>query len=435
MIKYFSILILLAFLSCKQDNLSFDIGGKYIDVKTNLRYVDSLTVNSYTVKLDSLRTSGLADGEGAILAGRYHDPEIGDIQASSYFRVGLPGLTIPFNAVYDSLSLIMIDNNYSIGDTLKPLTLHVHRLSQTLKAGDDGFLYNTSLFSYYPEPMGSVTYRPRPITNDTISIKLDNAFGKELFNLFLTKDDRVLQTDNFLNYFKGMTLRFDPSDEAIVGFKTSVAMPTMRLYYHYFDFSDVFKHLDFTIRDYTSLQYNQISVLNQVINLPAQQKDNLPVHFTDNQSYLQGGTGIVTRLEIPYLKNMLGLYENMKILRAELIIEPVRNTYKIFPLPKRVSLYSTDRLNRFGTPIVNNITGSVVVGSLVIDDVYQEATSYTFDITDFIATKITEASDDLPALLVTITPNDIYRTLDRLVVGSQPYDRNKVKLKIYYMNY
>ncbi len=66
MTKYLSILILLAFFSCSPDNQTFDIGGKYVDVKTDLRYIDTLTVNSFTVVLDSLRTSGLTDGSGRL---------------------------------------------------------------------------------------------------------------------------------------------------------------------------------------------------------------------------------------------------------------------------------------------------------------------------------------------------------------------------------
>ncbi len=59
MIKYFWILVLLALFSCQDQNMTFDIGSKYVDVRTTIRYVDTLTVKSYTVKLDSIRTSAL----------------------------------------------------------------------------------------------------------------------------------------------------------------------------------------------------------------------------------------------------------------------------------------------------------------------------------------------------------------------------------------
>jgi hypothetical protein len=331
----------------------------------------------------------------------------------------------------------MVDNDYRIGDTLKPFTIHVHRVEQTIRVREDNFLYNTSHFAYSAQPLGSRTFRPRPNTTgrDTISIRLSDDLGKELVNLFLEKDDRILQLDNWLNYFKGLTILSDYTDEAMVGFKTTSAAPVMRLYYHYVDFSTVSQYRDFGIFAYAINQFNHFEIINPLIDLPHNQKDKLPVKYTHNESYLQAGTGIVTRLEIPYLKNLLTLHDNIQILRAELILEPARNTYKTIELPPRISLFQSDNKNRFGSPILNMNTGSALVGNLVIDKVYQEETSYTFDITGFIQSKIIEATDDIPALLITITPNDIYKTADRLVLGSQKNSESKIKLKLYYMNY
>jgi hypothetical protein len=438
MTKYLSILILLAFLSCNQDNQSFDIGGKYVNVQSDLRYIDTLTVNSFTVKLDSLRTSGLDDGQGAVIAGKYHDPEIGDIIASSYFKLMLPDIrTVPANAIYDSLTLIMVDNNYNIGDTLQPITLHVHRVEQTIRVREDNYLYNTSKFNYFTEPLGSRTYKPRPNTpsHDTLSVRLSDDLGNELLQFFLDKDDRILQLDNWLSYFKGLTIQSDISNEAVVGFKTSSSAPVMRLYYHYIDFTSISQYRDFPIFAYAINQFNHFEITNPVIDLPNSQKDKLPVKYTDKLSFIQAGTGIVTRLEIPYLKNLLALHQNMQILRAELILEPARNTYKTILLPPAISLFQSDKYNRFGAPVLNMNTGTALVGNLVIDKEYQEGTNYTFNITNFIQTKITEATDDIPALLITVTPNDIYRTTDRLVLGSQINSDSKITLKVYYMNY
>jgi hypothetical protein len=186
---------------------------------------------------------------------------------------------------------------------------------------------------------------------------------------------------------------------------------------------------------YTVNQFNHFELTNPLFTLPADQKDKVPVKLTDKQSFVQGGTGIVTRLEIPYLKNLLQLHENLQILKAELVLEPVRNTYKTIQLPKRIGLYSSDKYNRFGSILLNVNTGSPLVGTLVVDEEYQEGTRYTFDVTSFIQSKITEATDEIPALLVTISPNEIYTTLDRLVLGSQINSDSKVILKLYYMNY
>ena len=60
---------------------------------------------------------------------------------------------------------------------------------------------------------------PKPNSGDTLWVNLDEAFGNELFNLLMTKDDRVSDNESFQNYFKGLMLSGDDSDQAILGFQ------------------------------------------------------------------------------------------------------------------------------------------------------------------------------------------------------------------------
>jgi hypothetical protein len=125
----------------------------------------------------------------------------------------------------------------------------------------------------------------------------------------------------------------------------------------------------------------------------------------------------------------------MRVLRAEIIMEPLRNSYKTIALPDSISLYYSDRMNRFVLAIQDRITLATEVANLSIDNIFQEDTRYSIEVTDFIDNKLTEESDDTPALLLTITPSKLNRTFDRLILGSQLHADNKLKLKIYYMNY
>jgi hypothetical protein len=220
-----------------------------------------------------------------------------------------------------------------------------------------------------------------------------------------------------------------------MGFETSESIPVMRMYYHYFDFQNVSKYMDFPINNRSLLQFNQFNLDNPTVTLPSHQEEKLSSRQTGNKSYVQAGTGIVTRLEFPYLRNIRELHENLQVLKAELVVEPVRNTYKSVKLPERTSLYITDNVNRFGNPIRTPITNDIVIGDLVIDEVYQEETSYTYDITDFINAKLIEPTDDVPALLLTISTEELYKTVDRLILGNQDHPDNNIKLKIYYMSY
>lgn len=431
-------LLILVFVSCTNEDMKFQIGSDYLDVRTNIRFIDTLTVASYTVRMDSIRTSNYNMEEPWLVTGRYYDPEIGYISARSYFRVNHPSsLSMPNNAVYDSLQLIMICNGYSLGDTNTVYTINVRRLSKAMKPRSDGYFYNTSktLFDTV-NILGTKSFIPRPNTHDTVRIRLDDNLGNALFNLIDEGDQIVKERELFQNYFKGFAIDYDINNEALLAFdfptrektNNNVYYPVMRLYYHYFDFENVNKYFDFLIGyENVQLQYNQYLV-DPLIDFPVKQRDMLPAQETGNSTYVQAGTGIVTRLEIPYLKNLLALHNNIIIMKAELQIEPVRNTYKVFKLPENVQLYGTDRINRFETSFVTD-------GVLSLDNIYQEETFYTFDVTRFIKSKIIEETDETPALLFIVSPEKLYKSLDRIVLGSQLHAENRVKLKIYYINY
>jgi hypothetical protein len=430
------ILLILAFLSCNKEDTIFQIGSDYVDINTNIRYVDTLTVHSYTVRVDSIHTSGL--DKPAMLVGKYSDPEIGNISSQSFFRLNPPtSLSLPKDAVYDSMQLVMLYNGYAIGDTTATYTISAHRLNKILRKREDGYLYNTSAFDFDPVPLGTVSLVPRPNTYDTLWIRLDDALGNDLFGLIKDNSAIVQESELFHLYFKGFALSYDDADKVVLGFdfptnatvSNAKVLPTMRLYYHYFEYEYHSKYVDFPIGyENRSLQFNHTALSDPVVDFPTSQRDKLPAYLSDNTTYFQAGTGIVTRLEIPYLNNLLALHNNLIIEKAELQLEPVRNSYTIFPLNKDVYIYATDKLNRF-------LSSFAAVADLTVDNIYQEETYYTFDVTNFIKINLATPSEEGPALLVTIAPEDLYKTFDRVVLGSQSHAENRVKLKIYYLNY
>ncbi len=437
MIKHSGLLLLiLAFISCSNEDMTFQIGSKYVEVNTNIRYIDTITVHSFTVKMDSISTSDL--NQPAMLIGRFTDPEFGTFSAGSFFRLNPPNsIVLPNDAVYDSIQLIMLYNGYAVGDTNAVYTINAHRLTKALKKREDGKLYNTSVTDFDPVPLGTVSLVPWPNTYDTLWMRLDDVLGKELFNLIDDKDPIVKESEQFLNYFKGFALNFDEADKAVIGFDfpttatvtDEITYPTMRLYYHYFDFEYVDKYIDFPVGSMNlSYQYNRIIMTDPVVDFPSDQRDKLPAGSSDSKTYIQAGTGLVTRIEIPYLKNLLALHDNVIVMKAELQIEPVRNSYHIFPLPENIAVYASDRINRFRSTFIAS-------AELSIDNVYQEETWYTIDVTEFIKDKLLEQSEETPALLVTIAPENLNKTFDRAVLGSQNHSENRVKLKVYYLNY
>src|SRR5688572_14999594 len=88
--------------SCKESEST--IGFPELDNKIQTVMIDTFTVRTSTVLLDSITTSGT----NRILVGSYQDPVLGFISAASYFQIApkLP-LSIEINAVYDSAALLL----------------------------------------------------------------------------------------------------------------------------------------------------------------------------------------------------------------------------------------------------------------------------------------------------------------------------------------
>lgn len=455
--KFLLLLIvpLFFFDSCINDNMVFDIGKDRVDVKTHMIYVDSVSAKSFTVKFDSVATSGLE--QPSILVGKYNDNEFGTVSSSSFFRfktISVNGSTIPDNAVFDSIRIFLQYNNYWVGDTMAPFKLNLYRLKGKLDPQDDNFYYNTDSIATYSNTIGTATFMPRPISHrdsrgkksDTIWVKLDQNFGQELFNLVENNDDIIKEADRFTNYLQGFMLHYDVTNQAILGFSfpsitytnMDTVSPRMRLYYHHTEQTVRYKKLDFSIEQYektnysNKLQFNKIELTNPKFILPATQKDKVPAYLTNHKTYTMAGVGIMTRIEFPYLKNLLTLYENIHIVDAVLEIEPARNSYITMDLPKNLSLFETDKFNNIGAQIKNKY-GQVQTPVFNLDELYQEDTYYRFDVTQFLQDQLLLLTDQTPALLMTISGDNYYSTLQRLVSGSSSNSRDRVKLKIYYI--
>jgi hypothetical protein len=104
--------------------------------------------------------------------------------------------------------------------------------------------------------LGTVSLTPRPNTYDTLGIRLDDNLGNELFSLIMEKDELVKENELFYNYFRGFALTYDDAGDGIVGFDFPSAaeintgyrfFPVMRLYYHYFDYTTIYKYVDFEV--------------------------------------------------------------------------------------------------------------------------------------------------------------------------------------------
>ena len=427
----FLILSALAQISCEKTKIQF--GQAYVNnTFSNLVLVDTLSTQLTTVYSDSVATSG----SGVILAGNYNDNTFGKIAAKSFFEVAPPSIAdLASNSVFDSLQLILIPNKSYYGDTTFNSQLSVYQLTNqiTFPLYQTSF-YNNTDFAVDPSPLGTISQQIYPNITDTVFIPLSNTKGKELFDLYKS-DDYVMQSiGNFLPYFKGLQLASTSANmHAVYSFRDSI---TMRLYYHQTDVFITNKHLDFTFHNTDNTQFNQVKSDRTGTPVSVFNSTNKEIISTasNNSIYLQYLTGFLPKIKFPTLRNLLLRPDYVKILKADLIIKPLKNTYNsITPLPPQLLAITTDQTNTFGTTLTN-ATGGFQTGNLVIDQIYNENTAYDYDVTSYLQQQILVSSANQNGLLLVPPSTAWISTLNRAVIGDQKNAQGSIQLKLYYVS-
>ena len=435
----FSMFLGLLVISCDSDVDAgeFVVGADYLAIKNEVISIDTVTVEVSTIKLDSLVTSG----ESRILVGNYDDPLFGKVKADSYFQVS----TTAFNLysqnsdtdatgyVFDSIAMILRYDDYYYADTTKVQTLNIHRVIKKFKPNvDDASFYNNSSLNYNDSSLGTITYKPKPIGRDSINIKMDNEFGRELFNKL--KNNDITTSSEFTEYLKGFVLKSSTNASAgIIGFNMS---SVLRLYYSKGtgDTEDTYKK-DFTILD-ASKQFNAISsdrAGTLIQDLPLS-KMNLSSLYTGNAGFIQSGTGIVCRVDFPNIKQLKYLSEKGAIVDAKLIMKPIKNSYsEMFPLPEKLSVYVVDKLNRIKATLTNSSGENIVATLNNTNDEFDESVDYELSLGSFLQKEMLKESDLKSGLLFTLPT--LSKIVDRIALGDQTNKESKMKLQIYYITY
>jgi hypothetical protein len=415
------------FNSCKENPGEFTLGEEFVESQTNLTLIDTFSVSFSTVILDTVVTSGT----GSILLGNYQDEVFGKIKSNSYFQIGIPDSLIYYDLqdddLYDSLNLILIYNNYYFGDTTNTQKISVHQLTEKIESDESGNITSSTTFNYNSNPIGSIIYTPQP-NADTLFIKLSDDVGLDLFSKLRDNSEILTDNETFINYFHGLVLVSDDLYEgSIIGFNVNTENVKLILYTHRISQTTEKLNYDFELEN-TNMQFNNIvhnfssTQLAQLI----EQRNELPNMISDGLSFLQGGTGLVVRVDFPTLQEIL-LFDRGLVVKGELSITPLPGSYVNFTLPPTLVIYQSDALNRRNGLVYNSTS------TLTTDDLYQEETIYTFDITEFLKDELMDSyRDPEKGLLITLPSDNLNTTFYRLIADATS---NKNKLKIYYLTY
>ena len=213
-------------ISCSADSLdkTFIVDKDFAESDVRFISIDTFTVEMSTIKLDSVITSG----GNKLLIGQYTDPVFGKVTSSAFMTFIPKTYTISEEAVFDSIVLSLKYDGYFYGDTLRPKTVLVQKLSKELKLGpQQTAFYNTSEVPTFSPILASKTFNPR-ISKDSLTLKLDPVFGKDLFDKF--RGGTIRTDEDLKEFFKGLKL-FPVADEnaSLIAFKGANSF--IRMYY------------------------------------------------------------------------------------------------------------------------------------------------------------------------------------------------------------
>ena len=422
-------------------------------------FVDTFSVKTSTVLMDSLPTSGTS-----VLVGSYYDPYMGWVNSSAYFDLNYLGFVPNVDWVYDSVKLIMKYNKYSFGDTTKAMNLSISELMESIEprllngSGDRVSiftpalgLYNSSKLKISSTPITTVstTFFPH---KDSIAIRLPKAFGQRLYDVEsqipdLVKEDYERTRDINVKvswfartYFKGLNLSVPVNtNAAIVGFNPANCV--VRLYYTVKDptkdNAKITKTVNYTLsqraRQFNNITTDRSGTPSQVLaSLKA-----IPSEVTGNTTFIQSGVGIYTKVEFPTIKSIF-LNKNLILLEAQLEVGVVQNTYVSNTKPlSLLSIYTTDQTN-IVSGIFPGSNNTPITARPIIENEYQN-TRYIFPITNYLDFLL-KSSSDLPAFVLTAPSSfgdsrPLFSEVSRMIIGNRSHPTNKIKLKIYYTQY
>ena len=439
--KHYLLIICIGFgllLSCNDENTSYEVGQDFIDSNTRVFEVDTLSLKASTIISDSLITSGTT----RILIGALQDKDFGNLAAQSYFGVYSSTFNLDKDAVFDSISLVMHYDRYYYGDTTLVQTYNVYEITETFEPNDDDtYFYNTSSLEYSNEPLGKLSFTPYPNKKDSINIPLNYAFGKNIFDKIV--DDEITDSNDLTKEFRGITIKSDTTTNTILGFNYSTydnESTSIRLYYTLDDDDDSEDneyYLELKLEGGNKI-FNNITSnkTNTVLNSLTNSEDILSSTDTNNKTYIQSGTGVSLRIEMPTLSTLNALENNGTPLGAWLKIYPDNSSYNDINLIDSLAVYVIDNKNRTIKQLTS-LSGNTIYAKLNSEEnEFDSSTYYTLEASSFVE-EILTSSYTLDYALRLEFPNNS-STINRLLVNDPESPENsnyKMKLLLTYLTY
>jgi len=301
----FFLCCILLFTGCIKPESSIGLGLQPETDLLNLVTTDTLTLEIFTVREDSLETDELST---AVL-GRVFQPRIGWTTAgfATQLRLSAPGVNFGTNPQVDSLFLSLRFTGDTYGQ-LSPQSLLVQQLADSIS------LDSTYYSNFNPEVthdilndelQEEISLNPSDdliIGEDTIVSQIRLNLKPSLGQTILDQDTSVFNSNEaWLDFFPGIVVSTQGNGVGAAGIDISSGLSLMRLHYHndtdtsFYDF--LISPLSARVNMFSQGYVADLSSLN----IPA----NDSVFVDGSRSlYIMSGAGLKTHLKIPFLESI-----------------------------------------------------------------------------------------------------------------------------------
>ena len=308
------------------NNQTSPIGLDLLDNLVDSEFMDTVTVEAYSVLEDTINTTNTS----ANILGHLSDPVFGTSSAGIYTQLELSGSAVNFgdNPTIDSVVLTLQLSSY-YGDTTSRVDIRVHELTESLD--DEAQYFQTSTATYSPTTLNNSTngYTIQPgtaIVIDTgmysahLRIRLTQQFGQYLLN---HQDDL---NNNLKDFLKGLYIEavgHTGSCGYMLITNMTSALTGVTLYYH--NQTDQNQRYTLYCTDkcvrFTHIDHDYNASINaDFVQEVLQNQQNLGRKVL----FVEGGGGVKTRITFPHLEKTFEQYnQRVTIHRAELIITNV----------------------------------------------------------------------------------------------------------------
>ncbi|TRX70407.1 DUF4270 family protein [Carboxylicivirga sp. M1479] len=424
----------LAFLlmSCQKGELN--LGDHVINSSTYTTLIDTVYIQLSTIKEDSISTLATSNA----IVGYFRHPLLSGQEAKSYFSMGYPQNFSWDNEkqTFDSLVVVLKPNGYSIGDTTVDVRIQMHTLEEVLETNDDSKLYNTSSFKYSDTSIASATFRPYPNENEELTMRIDDAFALEIINFLNEYENHVDKTSLFKDEYKGFVFSCDTSiTRSVLGYSVSDSSAYIRLYSHFSGLEKEEHITDFSLA--SSVHFNQLQSHNKSIryNQIADGKSMVKSQQTSNKVLLQSGSGLKFRVDFPTMQNLVEFETKGHIVKAELQLKPDMTIMNRTDLPSNIYIGDIYRANDIWGYLTDS-DSNPLSSSLYIDQLYHEKTYYSFDLTNYINSRLIETVIDTDrGLVITLPDTEMGSTFNWLAINGYGRTTRSSKLLLYYYYY